>query len=150
MKRGRWPNNKAHIDAVASGLWRKFLSRQRLPISVDADRPLTPRQQEILDHIVLTGESPYVAARSLGTAPSNIYRVLRYPHVKKQLQRRVLDRVGILSLYAGRCQEELLSSDSDHVRAIVSENILNRHLGKPVERKQTALQGTIDVTIDLS
>ena len=111
---------------------------------------MTPRQMEILDHIMLTGESPYAAAKSLGTAPRNIYRILAYPHVKKDLQRRVLDHVGTLSLYASRCQEQLLNSDSDHVRATVAENILNRHLGKPVERKQIALHGTIEVTIDLS
>lgn len=111
---------------------------------------MTRRQKEILDHIMLTGESPYVAAKNLGTAPRNIYRVLSYPHVKKALQRRVLDHVGVLSLYASRCQEQLLKSDSDHVRAVVAENILNRHLGKPVERKQIAFQGTINVCIDLS
>ena len=99
---------------------------------------------------MLTGESPYIAAVSLGTNARNIYRTLAYPHVKKDLQRRVLDHVGTLSLYASRCQEQLLNSESDHVRAIVAENILNRHLGKPVERKQIALQGTIEVTIDLS
>ena len=126
------------------------MSRQRLPVSAEADRPLTSRQKEILDHIMLTGESPYEAADSLGTAPRNIYRVLAYPHVKKELQRRVLDHVGILSLYASRCQEELLNSDSDHVRAVVSENILNRQLGKPVVRQQIALQGQINVSIDLS
>ena len=123
------------------------MSRQRLPISVEAERPLTPRQKEILDHIVLTGESPYDAAKSLGTAPSNIYRALRYPHVKKEIQRHVLDNVGILSLYASRCQQDLLSSDSDHVRAIVSESILNRHLGKPVGRQAVTLQGSINVSI---
>ena len=126
------------------------MSRQRLPISAEADRTLTHRQKEILDHIMLTGESPYVAAKSLGTAPRNIYRILSYPHVKKEMQRRVLDHVGILSLYASRCQEELLNSDSDHVRAVVSENILNRQLGKPVVRQQIALQGQINVSIDLS
>ena len=66
------------------------------------------------------------------------------------MQRRVLDHVGILSLYASRCQEQLLDSDSDHVKAVVAENILNRHLGKPVERKQIAVQGTLKVCIDLS
>ena len=111
---------------------------------------MTPRQKEILDHIMLTGESPYVAAESLGTAPRNIYRVLAYPHVKKEMQRRVLDHVGILSLYASRCQGELLDSDSDHVKAVVAENILDRHLGKPVMRQQVALQGQIKVHIDLS
>ena len=126
------------------------MSRQRLPTSIESDKPLTQRQQEILDHIVLTGESPYVAAKSLGTAPRNIYRVLNYPHVKRELQRRVLDNVGILSLYASRCQEQLLNSDSDHVRAIVSENILNRHLGKPIARQQITTQGKINVMIDLS
>ena len=126
------------------------LSRQRLPISVEVDRALTARQKEILDHVMLTGESPYAAAKSLGTAPRSIYRVLSYPHVKKEMQRRILDHVGILSLYASRCQEELLNSDSDHVRAIVSENILNRQLGKPVVRQYLALQERIDVHIDLS
>ena len=126
------------------------MSRQHLPISAEADRSLTLRQKEILDHIMLTGESPYVAADSLGTAPRNIYRILSYPHVKKEMQRRVLDHVGILSLYASRCQEQLLDSDSDHVKAVVAENILNRHLGKPVERKQIAVQGTLKVCIDLS
>jgi hypothetical protein len=116
----------------------------------EADRLMTSRQKEVLDHIMLTGESPYVAAKSLRTAPRNIYRILSYPHVKKEMQRRVLDHVGILSLYATRCQEQLLRSDSDHVRAIVCENILNRQLGKPVVRQQISHQGDISVSIDLS
>jgi hypothetical protein len=119
-------------------------------MTIKAERPLTSRQKEILDHIILTGESPYVAAKSLGTAPSNIYRVLRYPHVKREIQRYVLDNMGVLSLYASRCQEELLRSDSDHVRAIVSESILNRQLGKAVARNQIAIQSAINVSIDLS
>ena len=126
------------------------MSTQRLPISAEAARPMTRRQTEILDHIMLSGQSPYEAAESLGTAPRNIYRILAYRHVKKELQRRVLDHVGILSLYASRCQEQLLNSDSDHVRAVVSENILNRQLGKPMVRQQIALQGQINVSIDLS
>lgn len=126
------------------------MSQQRLPQLKDADRPLTPRQAEILDHIVTTGESPYQAAETLGTQPSNIYRTLRMPHVKKELQRIALEQVGVLSLYAVRTQEQLLSSDSEHVRASVAENILDRHLGKPVTRSQVAIQGSIDVTIDLS
>lgn len=126
------------------------MSRQRTPISVDADKALTPRQQEILDHVLTTGESPLVASESLGTHVRNIYRTLAYPHVKKELQRRVLDHVGLLSAYAAKTQEELLLSDSDHVRATVAENILDRHLGKPVMRQQIAMQGQIHAVIDLS
>jgi len=126
------------------------MSKQRLPATVDTDKALTPRQAEILDHIMLTGESPYDAAETLGTSPRNIYRVLAYPHVKRELQRRALDQVGILSLYAVRKQQELLEADSEHVQATVAENILDRHLGKPVTRSQVAHQGTIQVLIDLS
>ena len=145
-------NNRgsAQIGSVICPKRDVQLSRQCLPISTAAERPLTPRQKEILDYIVLTGESPYVAAERLRTAPSNIYRVLRYPHVKKELQQCVLDHVSVLSLYASRCQEELLRSDSDHVRVTVAQDILNRHLGKPIARQDVAIQGTICVTIDLS
>lgn len=125
------------------------MSQQRLPQSVDTDKPLTPRQREIVDHIMTTGESPYQAAEALGTDPSNIYRTLRYPHVLRYLQDVTLRHVGILAPIAARCQEELLSSDSDHVRASVAENILDRHLGKPVARVQTHHQGSINVRIDL-
>jgi len=116
---------------------------------VDTDKPLTARQKEIVDHIMMTGESPYSACEALGTDPSNIYRVLRMPHVLKHLQALTLQHVGILAPIAARCQEQLLASDSDHVRASVAENILDRHLGKPVMRQQVALQGQINVTIDL-
>ena len=126
------------------------MSRQRLPQSVDADKPLTKRQQEIVDHIMTTGEGPYVAAEALGTQPSNIYRTLRYPHVRKYLHDLALQHVGILAPLAAKAQEELLESDSEHVRANVAENILDRHLGKPVMRQQVALQGQINVSIDLS
>ena len=126
------------------------MSKQQLPQGVDTDKALTARQTEILDHIMLTGESPYKAAETLGTSPRNIYRVLEYPHVKKELQARALQQVGILSLYAVRKQGELLDAESEHVQAHVAENILDRHLGKPVMRSQVALQGRIDVTIDLT
>jgi hypothetical protein len=121
-----------------------------LTTTTGSDRPLTPRQREIVDHILTTGDSVQNAALVLGTDRTNIYRVLRKPHVKKYLHDRTLEHIGILAPYAARCQEQLLSSDSDHVRAAVSESILNRHLGKAVERKQVAFSGRIDVTIDLS
>lgn len=126
------------------------MSRQRLPVSKDADRPLTARQQQFVDHILTTGDSIAVTAEKLGTDRSNVYRELRKPHVKKELQRRTLDHIGVLSVYAARTQEQLLHSDSDHVRAVVASNILDRHLGKPVERKQVAVGGSINVMIDLT
>ena len=97
-----------------------------------------------------TGDTVRITAEKLGTDPSNVYRELRKPHVKKELQRRALDHIGVLSLYAARTQEQLLHSDSDHVRAVVASNILDRHLGKPVERKQVAVGGSINVMIDLT
>ena len=97
-----------------------------------------------------SGDSPYQAAEVLGTDASNIYRVLRMAHVRKHLQELTLQHVGILAPYAAKAQEELLQSDSDHVRAHVAENILDRHLGKPVVRSQVALQGTMNVLIDLA
>lgn len=125
------------------------MSQQRLPQSKDADVPLTSRQREIVDHIMTTGESPYQAAEALGTDPSNIYRTLRYPHVRKYLQDRALQHIGILVPIAAKTQEKLLLSDSDHVRASVAENILDRHLGKPIARAQVQHQGAVNVTIDL-
>lgn len=126
------------------------MSQQRLPGSVDSDRPTTKRQRAMVDLILTTGMSVKDAAAQLGTADTNVYRDLRKPHVKKYMQQRTLDHIGILAPYAANCQSELLHSDSDHVRANVAENILNRHLGKPVERKQISFQGVINVSIDLS
>jgi len=97
-----------------------------------------------------SGESVIVSAQSLGTAASNIYRELRKPHVKKYLHERTLAHIGLIAPIAAKAQESLLLSDSDHVRASVAENILDRHLGKPVMRQQIALQGQINVSIDLS
>lgn len=125
------------------------MSRQRLPIDADADRPLTVGQQQVVDHILSTGDSVQETAEKLGRDRCNVYRDLRKPHVKKELQRRTLEHIGVLAPYAARTQGELLNSDSDHVRASVASDILNRHLGKPVERKQIALGGRIEVTIDL-
>lgn len=126
------------------------MSIQRLPQSSDADRPLTKRQKSFVDHILTTGDSVAVAAEKLGTQPSNIYRELRKPHVKKYLQQRTQDHIGVLATYAARVQGQLLEARSEHVRAVVASNILDRHLGKPVERKQVALGGSINVTIDLT
>ncbi len=126
------------------------MSRQRLPATVDADRPLTRQQQSIVDHILTTGETILQASESLSMDVSNIYRTLRKPHVKKELQSRTLEHIGILAPYAAKIQEQLLQADSDHVRASVAENILDRHLGKPVMRQHIALQGQINVSIDLS
>ena len=116
----------------------------------DTDKPLTDRQKEVVDHIMTTGQGPYQCAEALGTDPSNIYRILRYPHVRKYLHDMTLQHVGILAPIAAKTQGELLSADSDHVRASVAENILDRHLGRPVARAQVAHQGSINVTIDLA
>lgn len=125
------------------------MSSQRTPQTVDSERPLTERQREIVDYILSTGKSIKEVGEDLGTDRSNVYRELRKPHVKRYLQERTLDHIGILAPYAAKTQGELLSSDSDHVRAAVAQNILDRQLGKPVERKQVALGGQISVHIDL-
>lgn len=125
------------------------MSQQRTPQSVEADRSLTKRQLEFVNHIMTSGESVIETAKSLGTDPSYIYRVLRLPHVKKYLHELTLDHIGLLAPYAARTQEQLLLSESHHVRASVAENILDRHLGKPVMRQQVAIQGQIRVMIDL-
>jgi hypothetical protein len=89
------------------------------------------------------------AAASLETDVSFLYKTLRKPHVKNYLRERTLEHVGILAAYAAKVQGELLDSHSHHVRASVAENILDRHLGKPVQRSQVALGGRIEVSIDL-
>lgn len=126
------------------------MSQQRVPQTKDADRPLTDRQRSFVDHILTTGCSVAECAEHHGTQATNVYRDLRKPHVKKYLQERTLAHIGILAPIAARTQEQLLLSDSDHVRASVAENILDRHLGKPVVRAQVAHQGQISVQIDLS
>ena len=126
------------------------MSQQRLPQSVDTDRPLTKRQRSFVDHILTTGSSVAECAEFHKTQPTNVYRDLRKPHVKKYLHERTLAHIGILAPFAARTQQQLLTSDSEHVRANVAENILDRHLGKPVMRQQIALQGQINVVIDLS
>ncbi len=126
------------------------MSQQRLPASKDADRPITQKQGDLVDLILTTGKSIAECADHLGRDVSNLYRDLRKPHVRKYLHERTLEHIGILAPMAARTQQSLLVSDSDHVRASVAENILDRHLGKPVMRQQVALQGTLDVRIDLS
>jgi len=125
------------------------MSQQRLPQSVDADLPVTAKQRELVDLIMTTGMSVAECADHLGRAPSNLYRDLRKPHVRKYLHERTLEHIGVLAPIAARTQGQLLNSDSDHVRASVAENILDRHLGKPIARAQVALQGSLDVRIDL-
>lgn len=126
------------------------MSRQRLPVSVESERPLTRKQSELVDLIMSTGKSVAECADHLGRDVANLYRDLRKPHVKKELQQRTLEHMSVLAPYAAKTQQQLLNSDSDHVRASVAENILDRHLGKPVVRQQVAHQGTIAVSIDLS
>lgn len=126
------------------------MSKQRLPALKDAERPLTKRQRSFVDHILTTGCSVAECAEHHGTQATNVYRDLRKPHVKRYLQERTLAHIGILAPIAARTQEHLLLSDSDHVRASVAENILDRHLGKPVTRSQVAVQGQINVSIDLT
>ena len=125
------------------------MSRQRLPQTISADRELTRNQSDLVDLIMSTGQSVAECAAQLGRDVANCYRDLRKPHVKKELQARTLEHMGVLAPYAAITQQQLLASDSDHVRASVAENILDRHLGKPVQRSQVAVQGSIDVTIDL-
>jgi len=125
------------------------MSQQRLPQSLDSDQALSSQQTQIVDYILTTGKKVKEVAEDLGMDVSNVYRTLRYPHVKKELQARTLEHIGILAPFAAHTQQQLLESDSDHVRAGVAENILDRHLGKPVVRSQVALQGTMNVTIDL-
>jgi len=125
------------------------MSKQRTPTTIDADRPTTRRQRSFVDHILTTGESVARTAEHFDTQPTNIYRDLRKPHVRKYLHEQTLAHIGILAPMAAGVQAQLLTADSDHVRASVAENILDRHLGKPVMRQQVALQGQINVVIDL-
>lgn len=125
------------------------MSKTIVPQDRASERALTRRQKQFVDHILTTGQSVIDSAATLGTNPTNIWRELRKSHVKKYLMQRTLDHIGVLAPIAARIQSELLSSDSDHVRANVAENILDRHLGKPVMRSQVQLQGTIRVHIDL-
>ncbi len=126
------------------------MSRQRLPQTKQAERPLTQRQLQFVEHILTTGKPVREIAEELGTTPSNIYRELRKPHVKQHLHERTLDHIGLLAPIAARKQQELLSADSEHVQAAVAENILDRHLGKPVVRQAVAVRGAINVSIDLA
>jgi hypothetical protein len=126
------------------------MSRQRLPVTLDADRKLTQQQQLIIDHVLTTGETIKQTSVTLGLDIRNIYRTLALPHVKKELHQRTLEHIGILAPFAAKVQQQLLQSESDHVKASVAENILDRHLGKPVMRQQVSLQGQIHVVIDLA
>ena len=126
------------------------MSKQLVPQSVDSDKALTPQQAKILDYIMTTGKAIKQVSEDLKIDPSNIYRTLRLPHVMKEMHSRTLEHIGLLAPYAARTQERLLEADSDHVRATVAENILDRQYGKPIARQQLSLQGIINVTIDLS
>ena len=128
---------------------RSRMSKQRLPMSTDSERPVTAKQRSLVDLIMSTGKSVQECADHLGKDVANCYRDLRKPHVRKYLQERTLEHIGIMAPFAARTQQSLLLSDSDHVKASVAENILDRHLGKPVMRQQIALQGQINVVIDL-
>jgi hypothetical protein len=125
------------------------VSNQLVPQSVESDKALTVQQEEIVDYILTTGKKIKEVAEDLGMNVTNVYRTLRYPHVMKELRSRTLEHLGVLAPYAARTQERLLDADSDHVRATVAENILDRHYGKPIARSQVALQGNINVLIDL-
>jgi hypothetical protein len=126
------------------------MSQQRLPVSTESERPVTRKQRQLVDLILTTGKTVQECADHLSRDISNLYRDLRKPHVKKYLHERTLEHIGILAPFASRTQQQLLSSESDHVKASVAENILDRHLGKPVMRAQVALQGQINVMIDLA
>ncbi len=126
------------------------MSQQRLPVSIESERIVTAKQRSLVDLILTTGKTVQECADHLSRDVSNLYRDLRKPHVKKYLRERTLDHIGLLAPFAARTQQQLLSSESHHVRASVAENILDRHLGKPVMRAQVALQGQINVHIDLS
>ena len=126
------------------------MSKQRLPVSTESERPVTAKQRCLVDLIMTTGMTVQECADHLDRDVSNLYRDLRKPHVKKYLHERTLDHIGMLAPFAARTQQSLLSSESDHVKASVAENILDRHLGKPVMRQQVALGGQINVVIDLA
>lgn len=126
------------------------MSQQLLPSVTGDDRALTRKQSDLVDLIMTTGMSIAECAAKLNRDASNLYRDLRKPHVMKEMQARTLEHMGLLAPYAARTQEQLLTADSDHVRASVAENILDRYLGKPVIRSQVAIQGQINVMIDLS
>ena len=125
------------------------MSKQRLPMHVDSDRPVTGKQSDLVDMILTTGQPIAKCAEELGRPIASLYRDLRKPHVKKYLQERTLAHMGVLAPYAAHVQQTLLSAQSESVRASVAENILDRHLGKPVTRSQVAIQGQISVVIDL-
>ena len=120
-----------------------------MPTTVLAERALTRKQSDMVDMIMTTGLPVAECAARLARPIASLYRDLRKPHVKRELGQRTLEHLGTLAPYAALTQQQLLSAESEHVRASVAENILDRHLGKPVQRSQVALQGSINVMIDL-
>jgi acetylglutamate kinase len=122
----------------------------KTPATTDSERPLTALQQEIVDTLLSTGETVPQVAKRLNRDVSNTYRELKKTHVRRYLRERTLEHIGILAPLAAKAQGELLNSRSDQTRAAVAANILDRHLGKAVERRQVAFEGRIDVKIDLS
>lgn len=117
--------------------------------TTDADgeqRKLTPRQLEVIDHISTHRKPVSELAKDLGMDRTNLYRMLRYQHVKDALRERLTADLTRGALLAGEELVSLLDHKSAYIRLEASKKLIDSQDSGGSQGNQTNIQVNVDLS----
>lgn len=118
-------------------------------------RPLTTRQQALVDVMVAEGLNTTQAAKAAGYAEGKAgyvtaAKTLKLPHVQQYMMQRIAEQLGTNAAFAAAKVMKLAgSAKSEYVQLEAAKDILDRAGFKPIDRQQVQIAGDIKVSIDL-
>ena len=123
-----------------------------LPAAVQPRSPgLTPKQERLVELVLSTGEKPHALAERAGyRSGSAACKAWRTDAVQERYRELVHEHMSLDVASALQTRRALLDSRSDYVRLEAAKDVLDRAGFKPVERHLVGVQGTLNVSIDLS
>ena len=129
---------------------RPTLIKKPLPVPID-QKPLTPRQKKLVDHILATGDSNTATAKSLSLHRTTVQRIMHLPHIERYMTEAVGQNLRRSAVGAALTLQRLsTSARSEYVQLQASDSILDRSGYKPPDRQQVQVEGDLRITIDLS
>ena len=129
---------------------RPTLIKKHLPVPID-QKPLTPRQKKIVDHILATGDSNSQTAKTLKLHRTTVQRIMHLPHIERYMTEAVGQNLRRSAVGAALTLQRLsTSARSEYVQLHASDSILDRSGYKPPDRQEGQVEGDLRITIDLS
>jgi phage terminase small subunit len=122
---------------------------------VPATRPLTRRQEALVDAMVSKGMTTSKAAEEAGYAAGKsgyvvALKTLKLPHVQRYMMERIAAELSVNAAHASyRVMNLAKGAKSEYVQLQAAQDILDRAGFKPIDRSQVQIAGDIKVSIDL-